>query len=272
MSLQELLVMPTADDNYSFTWGLNEAVTKETVSLTLIDTYTTDANESTQSTNLLTLTKIVVALLTAKKIQLPYIVLCDGFTRQAITTPHLNDLAAHAHGVWRCVHLAELGPVCHRLALLNYTVDDMATVSNMITLFPLNFPRTEAGFTCGVYHPASNRKTPVEIFYLVLQSADGEAGMLRQFLLAAEESCPPLDPTTYDRVRVIHRRWVDNLQYPDQWYCIRRFLQLYSSFRPDGSEHDWTDVDLRLLDVSSLTQLAVSAIDGHFDGNFGVEQ
>ncbi|XP_055349976.1 uncharacterized protein LOC129596666 [Paramacrobiotus metropolitanus] len=70
------LSMSMCDDVYSLTWGLNRAITGHTESLMVLD--------NVYQSNLTTITTMLVTLSAVKKIQLRYILIRNGRTREGI--------------------------------------------------------------------------------------------------------------------------------------------------------------------------------------------
>ncbi|XP_055354135.1 uncharacterized protein LOC129599830 [Paramacrobiotus metropolitanus] len=228
---------------YKFSWALDMALTTDTKSLTLLD--------DLQFTNLTVVKKTLVTLLTIRDIQLDYIVIKNGFSFDGVTiNPDMyflpEPVGQHMDRLWKCSILTTLSTVCRHLVLRNFTVRDFTHYMKSRFMYS-EFPRDRVPLHC-------RREMPLTIPYLILHSSDGDGGIFRKFLLAAEMNHPPIGATVYDSVRSIHRRWVDNLAYPNEWRAIRHLLQLYCGFLLDGSDRGWVDVDLRQVDVSTLTK------------------
>ncbi|XP_055354092.1 uncharacterized protein LOC129599794 [Paramacrobiotus metropolitanus] len=250
---------PSCHNIFNLSWGFDKALTAETKSLTLLD--------NLQCTDLTIVTQVFVALMNVRGIQLDYILIKDGFSHPGITSlsDHVSVSDGHlAEREWKCHCLTKLSTVCRRLVLQNYTVGDITDPLEYLHRYD-EVPRETLGLLSARFHPQERfQKVPVTIPYVMLQSEDGNASTLRQFLLAAERNLPPMDASMYNHVRSVHSRWVEILEYPSQWHCVRRVFQLYCGFQPDGGERTWTDVDLRLVDVSTLTKLTIAAINACF--------
>ncbi|XP_055331264.1 uncharacterized protein LOC129583495 isoform X2 [Paramacrobiotus metropolitanus] len=104
----------------------------------------------------------------------------------------------------------------------------------------------------------------IRIPRLLLKCSDGKLHMASRFMCALNDNFPPVTADMLTKVTTVHDRWVRSLAYPDDWQAIRNFLRLFSGFQPDGRPQMWNDVDLRLLDITKLSKMAVYGIDELF--------
>ncbi|XP_055347112.1 uncharacterized protein LOC129594440 isoform X2 [Paramacrobiotus metropolitanus] len=99
---------------------------------------------------------------------------------------------------------------------------------------------------------------------VVCRWGDGYAEVKRLITWALDRPLPPVSAEGYSHVAAVHARWCSTLAYPQEWKPIRYFLNKFSGFHPDGSPHAWDHVDLRNLDLSQLSKLALWGIYGMF--------
>ncbi|XP_055348490.1 uncharacterized protein LOC129595490 [Paramacrobiotus metropolitanus] len=113
-------------------------------------------------------------------------------------------------------------------------------------------------------HELAIDKLQIRIPRLFLKCSDGKMHMASRFMSAFNDNFAPVTEEMLLKVTIVHARWVRTLTYPDDWQPIRNFIQLFSGFHPDGTPQIWNDVDLRVLDVSKLSKMAVYGIDELF--------
>ncbi|XP_055355582.1 uncharacterized protein LOC129600930 isoform X2 [Paramacrobiotus metropolitanus] len=104
----------------------------------------------------------------------------------------------------------------------------------------------------------------ITIPQLLLPCSDGKMHMTSRFMCALNDRFPPVTPEMLAKVTAVHARWQRTLDYPADWHTIRNYLLLYSGFHPDGRPKFWDDVDLRYVDVSTWSKMAVYGINELF--------
>ncbi|XP_055342523.1 uncharacterized protein LOC129591042 isoform X2 [Paramacrobiotus metropolitanus] len=100
------------------------------------------------------------------------------------------------------------------------------------------------------------------------RDADDWEPVRRRFMWAMERAFPPASAAVHAKVAAVHARWCRSLPYPDDWYHIRRFINKYSGFHPDGSRHAYArdDADLRSVDIRQLSNMALWGIAEVYNG------
>ncbi|XP_055352123.1 uncharacterized protein LOC129598310 [Paramacrobiotus metropolitanus] len=88
--------------------------------------------------------------------------------------------------------------------------------------------------------------------------------MTSRFMCALNDNFPPVTPDMLAKVTAVHARWLRTLTYPEDWQRIRDYLLLYSGFRSDGSPTVWDGIDLRRMDVSTWSKMAIYGINEVF--------
>ncbi|XP_055337878.1 uncharacterized protein LOC129587928 isoform X2 [Paramacrobiotus metropolitanus] len=88
--------------------------------------------------------------------------------------------------------------------------------------------------------------------------------MAGHFMFALNDNFPPSTEDMLARVTAVYARWVRTLIYPDDWEAVRNYLIMFSPFEPDGRPQRWAKVDLRLVDVRTLSRMAIYGIDAVF--------
>ncbi|XP_055341992.1 uncharacterized protein LOC129590673 isoform X2 [Paramacrobiotus metropolitanus] len=100
----------------------------------------------------------------------------------------------------------------------------------------------------------------IAIPQVVLDCSQDEENMVSQFMWTLDNNFPPTADGIYVKVQKVHARWVETLSYPHEWNNIRAFLSVFSGFHADGTIKVWKDIDLRLVDVSQLSRMALLGI------------
>ncbi|XP_055353462.1 uncharacterized protein LOC129599277 isoform X2 [Paramacrobiotus metropolitanus] len=167
--------------------------------------------------------------------------------------------------------------VCQAIVLFNWTVGDLFG------------PTMHYAFECKQYGPQELAANPlhaneqelmrhltfesremdidklqISIPRLLMRCSEGRTRMAARFMHALNENFPPVTGEMLAKVTAVHARWVRTLDYPEQWESIRNYICLFSGFHPDGALQMWDNVDLRLLDVSELSKLAIYGINELF--------
>ncbi|XP_055340941.1 uncharacterized protein LOC129590011 [Paramacrobiotus metropolitanus] len=110
-----------------------------------------------------------------------------------------------------------------------------------------------------------SHELPIDQLYitiprLLLRCDDSEMHMTSRVMHALSDNFPPVTADMIEKVRAVYARWVRTLSYPDDWQPIRYFLLLFSPFELDGRPQRWSKVDLRLVDVSTISRTAIYGI------------
>ncbi|XP_055343668.1 uncharacterized protein LOC129591826 [Paramacrobiotus metropolitanus] len=154
---------------------------------------------------------------------------------------------------YTCEYLSQIAAVCDQLLVMNYSVQNVLNSGN----FARDFPEHERCFL----RSKERIKLSVNIPHLRHRCTDAVDQMPRRFFIAANNNCPPIGQQVVAKIRAIHKRWVEHLDYPAGWLGIRDLLNICSGFLPDGSAHHWNNTDLRQLNVNVLTKLAMTTLD-----------
>ncbi|XP_055332534.1 uncharacterized protein LOC129584399 [Paramacrobiotus metropolitanus] len=212
-------------------------------------------------------------LLTAMGIRLPLVVFKD----QIVSEPSLI-VGQNEH---RLKHAAAWEPTsykhyCESVVLYNWKVADLFgfTASQLFQGVQIRYdnsmrllPEHEQNLMKPLKmesHALDIDKLQISIPRLVLKCSEGRMRMTSRFMCAVNENFPPVTPDMLAKVTAVHARWVRNLEYPDEWQTIRMYLLVFSGFHADGSPRYWWKMDLRLLNVSTLSKLAIYGINEIF--------
>ncbi|XP_055356569.1 uncharacterized protein LOC129601723 [Paramacrobiotus metropolitanus] len=98
----------------------------------------------------------------------------------------------------------------------------------------------------------------------LLRCDDDDMDMTSRIMCALNDNFPPVTEEMLERVTAVYARWLRTLNYPDDWQPIRNYLLLFSPFEPDGQPKSWEGVDLRAVDVTTLSRMAIYGIDALF--------
>ncbi|XP_055334285.1 uncharacterized protein LOC129585579 isoform X2 [Paramacrobiotus metropolitanus] len=99
---------------------------------------------------------------------------------------------------------------------------------------------------------------------LLLSCSNSEMGITSRFMCALNDNFPPVTPDMLAKVTAVHARWLRTLDYPDDWHTIRNYLLLYSGFHSDGRPKFWEEVDLRYVNISTWSKMAIYGINELF--------
>ncbi|XP_055356142.1 uncharacterized protein LOC129601369 isoform X2 [Paramacrobiotus metropolitanus] len=241
-------------DTYSLTMVLDQMITKHTKTLTLADFGGRGEFEIRAHTTL--------EVLLAKGIKVPMIIIknCANANGELVKN-------AVGSGNYECENFSKLMAVCDQLLIVNheFTVQTFFREPALSVLSvgqPQALPEPEQRFL----RPRCDDKDyrVVAINRLILHSAETSDQHVRLFLLAVNNSYPPISHFVYDKVAVIYQRWLQTLVYPEDWAAVRNFLNLFSGFHLDGSLQRWDTLDLRKLNIPALNRLTLAAIDETF--------
>ncbi|XP_055357248.1 uncharacterized protein LOC129602276 [Paramacrobiotus metropolitanus] len=207
-------------------------------------------------------------LLKLKAVRLPLIIIKNyGDAWQIGRLAFLSLTRNDQSGEFECRQLANLMPMCDQLLLVNYTASIPSAKNSLLTALH--------GFNVGVLTwledghkiqgpEETSAHLNVLIPFLRFRRTESTEEQCRRLVASVNENCPAVSPDVYAKVSGVHARWVRTLIYPGQWTGIRMFLDLFSSVRPDGQPQRWDEVDLRQIDVSLLSPLALHILDGYF--------
>ncbi|XP_055333838.1 uncharacterized protein LOC129585247 [Paramacrobiotus metropolitanus] len=242
---------------YKLAGLLAQSITRTTVSLTFLDALPTDR------------TSFLLDILDRMQTRL----LLIGF-RDQMVCEHGSMAGQKQH---RLKHTAPWVPLsykrnCRFVALYNWTVSRLFGFEAYEVFHDLNravrrLPEHEQKLMKHLT-PTSRAlridQMSIRIPRLLLRCSDGKMHMTSRFMSALNEHCPPITEEMLAKVTAVYERWVRSLQYPDEWQTIRQYLSVFSGFNADGSPRLWQEVDLRLLDASTLSKLAMYGIDEIF--------
>ncbi|XP_055352101.1 uncharacterized protein LOC129598297 [Paramacrobiotus metropolitanus] len=99
---------------------------------------------------------------------------------------------------------------------------------------------------------------------LLLPCSDDKMHTTSRFMCAVNEHFPPVTPEMLAKVTAVHARWQRTLDYPADWESIRCYLLLFSGFHSDGRPKCWDEVDLRCVDISAWSRVAIYGINELF--------
>ncbi|XP_055343092.1 uncharacterized protein LOC129591458 [Paramacrobiotus metropolitanus] len=222
----------------------------------------------------------MVRVLQAKGIRVPLLIVknaCDPKEKgeHGLTLLELKPMSSNNEQDYVCSMLSQLMTVCQELLLINHTVRiPTGQHSPIMRLFgndPLQWPD---GIDGGQWFHVirDDRYGPngppalldIIIPLLRIPSTDTAAEQRQRFLSVLNDNCPAVTPRVRKKVKAVHARWVRKWTYPDRWTAIRVFLNLFSGFRSDDSPRSWDAVDLRKIDISMLSKLALTILDGYY--------
>ncbi|XP_055337868.1 uncharacterized protein LOC129587925 [Paramacrobiotus metropolitanus] len=210
-------------------------------------------------------------LLKIMKIRLPLIV----FKGQIVS----GDVTMAGQREHRLKHPATYVPteckhVCEVVALYNWKVSRLFGLPTFRLFRYLNFqgvlrclPEHELRFMKDLTwesHELAIDKLEIRIPRLLLRCSDGRMHMASRFMCAVNDCFPPVTAEMLAKVAAVHARWVVTLAYPEEWQPVRNYLLVFSGFHADGSPRSWEDIDLRAVDVSTLSKLAIYGINEVF--------
>ncbi|XP_055343493.1 uncharacterized protein LOC129591738 [Paramacrobiotus metropolitanus] len=203
-------------------------------------------------------------LLHAESRHLPLIIVKNGrdvidvARTKAFLVFQRNDL----NGQLECDELAGMMTVCDELMLINFTASEAIQGSACAILWADD----------GVPQPDVEldhiRDSPDRLEIIIpmvrFHSTQTAAEQARILLATADAHCPAASQRVLQKVTAIHARWMLTLVYPEQWSVIRDFLKLFNCLGPDDDPQRWDTMDLRQLDIPSLTNVTFVALDACF--------
>ncbi|XP_055355390.1 uncharacterized protein LOC129600812 isoform X2 [Paramacrobiotus metropolitanus] len=239
---------------------LYRTITATTISLTLVNVFP-DNHFS-----------LVRDLLATMQIRLPLLVLKDhtfcgpgtiaGQPSSLLTHPTVSSLLAYRD-------------TCDAILLLNCTVAEVfcRVLYDIFQEEPgylmpdRRLPRRERKFMRKITDPwgaLAIDKLQSTIPRLFLMCSDGELHMTSRFMHAVNNNFPPVTAEMLAKVTSVHARWVRTLTYPDEWHSMRNYCFLFSGFDANGMPQTWDKADLRLVDVQTLSRMAIHGINEVF--------
>ncbi|XP_055354646.1 uncharacterized protein LOC129600219 [Paramacrobiotus metropolitanus] len=201
----------------------------------------------------------------AKDLRLPLIIIKDSGDRPEAALMHMTVMTAETDG-YRCRVLSQWMGVCQQLLLINYTTSLPTGLHSLLDLlFGPDASKTTWEDGGDVAARWMERDTlTITIPFLRFHCTETGKEQRGRFIAAVNDHCPAVSQGITAKVTKMLARWVQTLVYPDQWTGICQFLILFSSVDPDGRPQRWDDVDLRQLDVTVLSRLAMHMLDEFF--------
>ncbi|XP_055328182.1 uncharacterized protein LOC129581237 [Paramacrobiotus metropolitanus] len=171
-------------------------------------------------------------------------------------------------GVFECSNVSQVLTVSQELLLINYTASNLTGTNSLLdSIFRIDgtaWPEVAAELR----RFEDSTEWDVLIPLMRVCCTESAAEHCRRYVTALNENCPNVTQRARAKVTDMHGRWVRKLAYPTEWIHVRWFFALFSSFRSDHSSERWSRADLRELDVSTLSKVAVHILDGCYkDGN-----
>ncbi|XP_055354769.1 uncharacterized protein LOC129600307 [Paramacrobiotus metropolitanus] len=203
-------------------------------------------------------------ILKLKAVRLPLLIVKNGGDVAEDRTQCFLSITRNAQGQFGCQQLAWLGSVCDELLLINYTASIPSACNSLLTTLFYHVDHTWLDDGHMMRRQDESAHLNVVIPFLRFRRTETPAEQCRRFVASVNERCPAVSPEVYAKVKGVHARWVQTLCYPFQWTGIRMFLDLFSCARPGSHPQRWTGVDLRQLDVTMLSPLALHILDGYF--------
>ncbi|XP_055342244.1 uncharacterized protein LOC129590843 isoform X2 [Paramacrobiotus metropolitanus] len=240
---------------------LSRSISSTTISLTLLRVFPPIYIHS----------EFIGAMFDAIKIKLPLLVLKDH-----------NEVAPECFGQKRSYlkhgaawNMTLYKHTCDSVVLRNWTVSDLFG-RHMFKVFVI-----QSTLPDGVYlpeheqkwmvpykwqpeHMTSIDKLQITIPKLLLPCSEGKLRMTSRVMCALNDNFPLVTEEMLIKVTAVHARWLRTLVYPEDWRTIRHYLMLFSGFHSDGSPKEWDEVDLRVVDVSTWSKLAIYGINEMF--------
>ncbi|XP_055330990.1 uncharacterized protein LOC129583270 isoform X2 [Paramacrobiotus metropolitanus] len=109
-------------------------------------------------------------------------------------------------------------------------------------------------------HELAIDKLQITIPKVILPCRDGKMHMTSRFMCALNNNFPPVTQDMVAKVSIVRARWLRTLTYPQDWQSIRNYLLIFSGFHSDGRPKVWDDIDLRFVDLSTWSKLAIYGI------------
>ncbi|XP_055354758.1 uncharacterized protein LOC129600298 isoform X2 [Paramacrobiotus metropolitanus] len=215
--------------------------------------------------DLITLVTTTESVLASKGIRIPVVLVKNTDRDTAFQSRFLNIDHHHPSEEWECCGLSKITTVCKKLVLINLSARHFITQAAIQMLdwdAASVLPQSEKALMRGNY--SSGTECPVTIPCLRFRPVETPTEQARSLLVAANDHCPAVSQRVFEKVTTIYARWVNTLAYPEDWSCIRVFLQLFNTFSPGDLPQRWDSVDLRKLELADLTHVTFAALDGCF--------
>ncbi|XP_055352638.1 uncharacterized protein LOC129598662 [Paramacrobiotus metropolitanus] len=215
------------------------------------------------------------AMLDAMKIELPLLVFKDHTNVKPLR--FLREKQSFLkHGI--AVNLVLYKRFCKFVVLQNWTVTDLfgqqmydifvePTCYESCSGVTSSLPAHERSCMMALTrqsHKLAIDELQISIPKLFLPCSEKEMHMTSRFMCALNDNFPPVTEDMLAKVTAIHARWLRNLTYPKDWQSIRNYLLLFSGFNSDGRPKVWDEVDLRVVDVSAWSKMAIFGINEVF--------
>ncbi|XP_055347184.1 uncharacterized protein LOC129594510 [Paramacrobiotus metropolitanus] len=167
----------------------------------------------------------------------------------------------HFHNyTFECTALSDIMRVCKQLTLINVRAAE-AIIGSAIQILYLDMEAALPEPERRVFmRPGHVVKWDIIIPLLRFYSTETPAEQWRVFLAAANANCPVVSQAAFRKVTQLYAPWEQTLVYPDEWVGIRIFLQMLKEPCPADPQR-WETMDLRQLDISTLTNVTVAALD-----------
>ncbi|XP_055329817.1 uncharacterized protein LOC129582332 [Paramacrobiotus metropolitanus] len=208
---------------------------------------------------------IIARLMQLEDLRLPLVIVKNGRDPvQYASSSFLSIRRKPRNGQLDSPGLSELMTVCDRLVLVNFIATATIIGSARQLMFPYapsQLPDSEIPFFR--LNPASDC-CEVSIPILRFNCTDTAECQRRALLAAANAQCPPVSQRVLEKVKAIHARWVRTFGYPDEWAGIRNFLQVFNNLSPEDNPQRWDSMDLRQLDIASLSNATFAALNGFY--------
>ncbi|XP_055353579.1 uncharacterized protein LOC129599380 [Paramacrobiotus metropolitanus] len=242
---------------YKLVATLDRNITSQTRSVALIDEGRYYDNPNDFFLKLI----LIDDILTAKGLKLPLFIAKNGYDCVHRSCTSFLYLQWNGAENYSCCTVEWLMRVCQHLVLLNYTASDRKGDESHVNMFRTAFDSPWPEFDAEIVRYKSDAQLNVVIPVLRFRSTEAAAERRQRFLATVNKHCPVVSQQVYEKVAAAHARWVETLVYPDEWSDIRRFLQLFSD-PPEAQQ--WEEVDLKELDVATLSRLALHLLDGYY--------
>ncbi|XP_055339002.1 uncharacterized protein LOC129588685 [Paramacrobiotus metropolitanus] len=254
-----------SDNCFKVATLLNSSISSATISLTLLNVFPPQHGF------------FLGSMLDALEIKLPFLVFKD-YTNVIPLRVFQQKQSRLKHGT--AVHLTAYKHYCKFVLLQNWKVTALFG-QQMYDVFeedPICYEPHPGTTSCPL--PAHEREFMLHLAYqphdlaidklqitipkVILPCRDGKMHMTSRFMCALNDNFPPITQDMLVKVTAVRARWLRTLTYPQDWQSIRNYLVIFSGFHSDGRPKAWDDIDLRCVDLSTWSKLAIYGISEVF--------
>ncbi|XP_055356912.1 uncharacterized protein LOC129602009 isoform X2 [Paramacrobiotus metropolitanus] len=214
------------------------------------------------------------SMLNALEIKLPFLMFKDHTDVKPLRARQQKQ-SRLKHGI--AVRLTAYKHYCNFVVLKNWTVAALfgQHLYDILEKEPVSYEPYEPGVTSRLL-PAHERewmirltcqpdelvidKLQITIPKVILPCRDGKMHMTSRFMCVLNDNFPPVTQDMVVKVTAVRARWLRTLTYPQDWQSIRSYLLIFSGFHSDGRPKVWDDIDLRCVDLSTWSKLAIYGI------------